>query len=210
MITEEQKKKLETLYELLNDCEQRLKQVEHERNPIPHKGGVAPMGLFVPSVNQLRYALRDALNEIVKGKHGGLDEAIIHAKRAIYDVYEVEFLYVRTKFSNFNYDYRLMELSLVIPKYVEWKASFDSTKSKLDQISIENRDLYYEVLKPEITKLKGIVTQLESYRADLNKQLARRQRKRIFVTLTAAAALFTTIVHLRTILEWLIALFHSR
>jgi hypothetical protein len=34
----------------------------------------------------------------VKGKAGGINEGIVHAKRAVYDVYEVEYLYVRTKF----------------------------------------------------------------------------------------------------------------
>jgi hypothetical protein len=51
MVTEEQEKKLVELYTLLNTCEQRLKQVEHQRNPIPHIAGVAPMGLFVPSTS---------------------------------------------------------------------------------------------------------------------------------------------------------------
>jgi hypothetical protein len=201
VVTEEQAKKLEKLYTLLNICEQRLKQIEHERNPIPHKGGIAPMGLFVPSVNQLRYAFRDALNEIVRGKPGGLDEAIIHAQRAVYDVYEVSYLYVRTKFSNFNYDYRFVELTLTIPSYVEWKAAFDDIDLKLAKISIENRESYYEILVNEITNLKEIVVRLESYRPDLNRKLKWKQRQRIVLLIGAIAALFTITANFKAVWE---------
>ncbi len=165
------------------------------------------MGLFVPSVNQLRYAFRDTLNEIVKGMLGGLDEAIIHAQRAVYDVYEVSYLYVRTKFSNFNYDYRFVELTLAIPSYVEWKAAFDDIDSKLAKISIENRERYYEILSDEITKLKEIVVRLESYRPDLNRRLKRKQLQRIVLHFALVAALFTIIVNFKTVWEKMVAVF---
>lgn len=206
MATEEQTKKLQQLYTLLNACEQRLKLVEHERNPIPHKGGIAPMGLFVPSVNQLRYAFRDALNEIVTGKAGGLDEAIIHAKRAVYDVYEVEYLYVRTKFSNFNYDYRFVELTLAIPVYAEWKATFDSMESKLAEVSIENREGYYDILIDEIAKLKEIVVRLESYRPDLNRALKQKQLQRVVLFIGVIAAVFTIIVNFSAVWGRIVAI----
>jgi hypothetical protein len=205
MVTEEQEKKLVELYTLLNTCEQRLKQVEHQRNPIPHIAGVAPMGLFVPSVNQLRYALRDTLNELVKGKAGGINEGIVHAKRAVYDVYEVEYLYVRTKFRNFDYDYRFVELTLAIPSYVEWKATFDNMDSKLAAISIDNRENYYKVLIDEIAKLTEIVVRLESYRPDLNKQLKWKQRQRVVLVIGAIAALCTIIVNFNAVWEKIVA-----
>lgn len=157
------------------------------------------MGLFVPSVNQLRYAFRDALNEIVKGKSGGIDEAIIHAQRAVYDVYEVEYLYVRTKFSNFNYDYRFVELTLDIPSYVEWKAVFDNMERRLGEISIDNRGSYYNELVREIPQLKEIVVKLESYRPDLNRKLRSKQIQRIFLFIASMAALFTIIANFKTV-----------
>lgn len=207
MITEEQARNLKTLHDLLNVCEQRLKQIEHERNPIPHKGAVAPMGLFVPSVNQLRYAFRDALDEIVKGKPGGISEAIIHAQRAVYDAYEVEYLYVRTKFSNFNYDYRFVELTLAIPSYAEWKTAFDDMERKLGEISIENRGSYYNEVVQKIPQLKEIVVKLESYRPDLNKKLRSKQLQRIFLFFASIAALFTIIANFRTVWETIVNIF---
>lgn len=157
---------IKRLYELANS---KIKELE-----------VLNQGLFVPPINELRYAgehiVRAATADNEEAANNEINQAEIHCKRAIADSSEISVLYALEKLQQFQKDYRVIPISEHIPAYQE----IIELGQKLQTLIIEKEKISVDEFFNEVNKWLPVLveklSEIEKSREILNKELKKKQR----------------------------------
>ncbi len=152
---------LQRLLDLFEQAETKIKNFEL----------ITSEGLFIPSINQLRYAgyhiVRSLLNDDEKELQAERVKAINHVKRAIYDIDESLLIYYIESAANFKEKYNDSGFTTeVVTDYPEKLAMLDEANKSIQQLREDNnnyqdREQFYQKLNPYLDKLSKIVAIFE-------------------------------------------------
>ena len=179
------KPQLSEISELFALAEEKIKLIEHLGE-----------GLTFPSVNQLRYVafhlLRADKTTDENLKKEELRKARNHCERAIYDAVEPGIVHYLEEIRTFQNDYRMVEITNIIPKYLDILRKADESSGFIserikDSISdrSNNQGDQYQEATSLFEGLKEAVKLLSYARPELNKKL----RKYRLVFLVSVATL---------------------
>ena len=161
------------LYELFNLAETKLKQIEILQDE----------GIPIPPLNQLRYAGHHTLEAIVshndQNKINNIYEAKDHCKRAIYDILEIGVVYLLEKIRIFQNDYKYIDITSVIPNYVDILDETWEAQNFISQIN-RNKIEKYDEVQSVFDRIHQIEHKLEMSRKELNKKILRFKLYLIF------------------------------
>lgn len=171
------------LTRLFQKAEDKLKLVERLHDE----------GLVVPSVNELRYSgyhLLRALNTTdPEERSGHIDRAERHCCRAIYDAVEVSILDRLEAIRRFEDDYRLVEVTRVLPNYVELRGRVRKAEELITTTDEDDRERYYDICEQHYSELERVAATLEDARPELNKQLRNSRRGAMVAAVSLLVAL---------------------
>lgn len=175
---------LEKLDALFKKAELSIKGTEHQTNT-----------LFIPAINELRYAGHHLLRYLTDGDDDNLISSQKHCKRAIYDAAEGPILKFLGDIAQFQDDYAEEAcVTEVIPNYIELLTKASKARDLVGEVQPATREQYFESVKPHLDTLKEIVDTLVVARPEINKRVkTERMKKRntnIAILLTALAAIF--------------------
>jgi len=183
-----EKDKYRELFSLYDLAENKIKIIEQLSNE----------GLFIPSVNQLRYAGQHTLLSILSDDENETEnniyEAKDHCKRAIYDALEIGIVYLLRNIELFHEDYRFITVTDVIPDYLEKLKRINEYKNIINNTSRQSISNNYEKLQDIFDDLNEIVKELEIARTELNKKFNNWRRAILFTVSTIGVALIAILV----------------
>lgn len=136
--------------------------------------------LLVPAVNQLRYAGKH-LTRIIAGI-GRPDEeirdTIKHCKRSIYDLHELEVIYLAEIFERFQSDYALVAISNdILPGYNQIVQNFDDAIDFIGEIQENSREEYYKKCAAHVDTLRASYKAVKAARHPLNALMTQERKK---------------------------------
>ena len=138
--------------------------------------GVDKKGLFIPAINELRYAGYHIADYIKSGSDSSVRKAISHCIRAEHDVYDCQITFFLRECQKFQDDYRTVVIAPVIPDFSNLNQRLQEVKS-----GMTSRDWDYEQTierKRVITKEIGDIYYLfQASRDELNKLVAEKLRQ---------------------------------
>lgn len=139
-------------------------------------------GLYIPSVNELRYAgchLSRATVEIdVEVALEELDKALRHCKRAVYDALEVGITYYLETLRTFIDDYRHVVITSIIPDLAEGKIRISAIRDFITKPRDQERDEFWEGCTEHFLEIQQISTKFENSREELNKLALQQELER--------------------------------
>lgn len=181
----------EELSSLFDKAEKSMKCIEHSE------------GLFIPTVNQLRYAGWHTKNFLVNHNTEELEKAKRHCQRAIYDACDARIQYCLKEIKDFNDDFPLTTKTEDFPEYLdmmkyqtETLKFLNDTKdnhSNSDALYIESQKAseeldkglrwnFYKECEEKTQKLEAFISNLPHVREELNKrtnQIIKNQKNNI-------------------------------
>lgn len=168
------RQKVESLSALFALAENTIKRIELRGN----------CGLFVPSINELRYVayhLFALLNEEKPSSSAHWQKIENHINRAIYDGHEALILFELEDYQSFKKDYQLISVSEVVPHYLSLCKEAESIKRQIESSarSEDDRERDYAQIMPMVDKIKDINLTLDSAREELNKKSRQAQNERM-------------------------------
>jgi hypothetical protein len=159
-------KKYQEIQELYELAERKLKSIEH----LDHSG------VYIPSINELRYAGRHVLDSLISQEPKIIDDNVFeakdHCRRAIFDTMEIGICYYLHEIEMFENDYKYISISDVIPDFVALRQEirgiqkFIANTSRRDQLA-DN----YENAQRHFERLQIIMETFEASRPELQKKL---------------------------------------
>ncbi len=174
--TAEHKASVQRIRDLYNEAEIDLKSYGRETDE-----------LFVPGVNQLRYAGQHLVRALAASDRSALDynldAAERHAQRAVYDTNDsaIQFhlygiLQIRTQ--------SIVNLATVVPNYGNIINAVNRAKRHIEQVSNEhkdNREQLYNEARQHLVKLRDAHVALIEVIPDIMAE-AKRQRRAVWLT----------------------------
>lgn len=181
---QEDQEQLQRIMELFHEAEKAIKEVEDSNGE-----------LTVPAVNQLRYAGNHLIRYLSNPSNKDeLRDAEKHCKRATYDAYESLMLYYMLQYEKFKNDYRMVQISAVIPDYSDIIASIDNARVFFrDNNESRTRGDYYRDGKKFLLEIKNHVKKLNANRDELNKKIKNARLNFIVSVFVVSAAIVTII-----------------
>jgi len=190
------KPQLSEISELFALAEEKIKLIEHLGE-----------GLTFPSVNQLRYVafhlLRADKTTDENLKKEELRKARNHCERAIYDAVEPGIVHYLEEIRTFQNDYRMVEITNIIPKYLDILRKADESSGFIserikDSISdrSNNQGDQYQEATSLFEGLKEAVKLLSYARPELNKKLRKYRLMFLVSVATLIVAAMGVIVSL--------------
>ena len=176
--------RIKTLY---NDAEVDLKSYGRENNR-----------LFVPGVNQLRYAGQhliralDATDE--EDVRAYLDASERHAQRALYDINDAAIQYHLTGINRIR-SQQVVNLNAIVPDYGMVVKAIRRAKRNLEQVSIEhkdNREKFYQEARKHVADL----SEAHEILVDAIPDIAAEARRQNINTLTLRIGIWLSFVML--------------
>ena len=169
--TPEHKASIQRVRDLYNEAEVDLKSYGRETNK-----------LFVPGVNQLRYAGQHLVRALAatdkRALEENLDAAERHAQRAIYDINDAAIHFhlagitrIRTQF--------LVNHAAVVPSYATIVDAVSRAKKHIQQVSIEykdNREQLYKEARQHVAELQEAHEALFEAIPDIAAEAKRQNR----------------------------------
>ena len=156
--------------------------------------------LFIPSINQLRYAgyhvLAALVSEVPATKEEECRKAKSHCLRAIYDAYDNEINFTLSKINQFREDYKSIQILPTFPEYSQILVEARRAQSLLIKARKSNdaRRGYYSDARDVARSLRAAVCAIEDIREELNKVVAQHNHgvlirwATILVTIVGAGA----------------------
>lgn len=172
--------------DLMDQIDQIVKQTERRINHLE----TTAIGLDIPSINELRYALNHLLRYLNNDESGGKD-VLKHARRALYDCYETESLFLLDVFQTFETDYSTFPIQRFIPDYMAWARQSDELQEFMQATPRDNRENYYQQLEALLEKLRPVKSSLRAARQEINKEILELQKKEIESRRTLQIALWS-------------------
>ncbi len=134
--------------------------------------------LIIPAINELRYAGYHITKLINRPELSDeLTKAENHCKRAIYDAYEANILFLIAEVKTFKDDYRNTIINNIVPDYTEYQTQVKEIISFVQVTDKETKEEHYTKCLKYNQQLKKIVTKLDGAREELNKQIKLERRK---------------------------------
>jgi hypothetical protein len=176
-----QKEKLDALVTLFEQAEQKIKTTEQ----------ITGEGIFIPSINELRYTGYHIVRSLQKEDDSSeeINKATNHAKRAIYDIDEALLTYYLLKIQEFKERYkRSTSITEVVPDYSKKLVTINESNMAIQELrknkhSYQNRELLYKEYEPHIDKLKEIFIELEVSTEEINKKDEGKKRTLFLIIL---------------------------
>ncbi|NWN50465.1 hypothetical protein HT121_24160 [Pseudomonas sp. MAFF 301514] len=132
--------------------------------------------LSIPAINELRYA-GFHMSQYLAGEEGSAEQlakAENHCKRAIYDAVEAGVTHQLEVIAQFQFDFRLLIISEVVPGYAEIQEQASEARDLiLEPRKPEDRAAYYEKCSEHLENLRKAQKKLDLHREDLLKALRR-------------------------------------
>lgn len=186
-------------YELTPD----LSSSDQDEPGATHKD---PSGLFIPAVNQLRYAgfhyiKADALKDPAE-KTANLEKAINHCHRAYFDTKEAMLLEQLGIFEEFRAAFAgSPNLIKNYPDYTEDYAQVNKIKKQIIEIRREiyaDRHDLFDRIDPHLEKLQTIVNKTSALRPTLAAQDTKDSRKYLIALATLLIMILGILAHTAT------------
>jgi len=200
-LTPKTQKKLSKLFVVVNEyyklAEQKVKLIE-----------VLDNNLYIPSVNELRYAGYHLSKATVANTHKTatreLNKALKHCKRAIYDAIEVGITFYLEVLKLFFYDYRLVVITPIIPDLTAIKIRISEIRDFITKPRTNERVAFWEECTQLFIEIQQIAAQFENSREELNKiseqHRIESQRHRHSTILTYVGIIIAILVSVLTII----------
>ena len=132
--------------------------------------------LSIPAINELRYA-GFHMTQYLAGGEGAAEQlakAENHCKRAIFDAVEAGVTHQLEVIKQFQFDFRLLIISEVVPGYSEIQEQANEARNLiLEPRKPEERAAYYEKCSEHLENLRKAQKKLDLHREDLLKALQR-------------------------------------
>jgi hypothetical protein len=135
------------------------------------------IGLFMPTVNELRYAGRHLSDCLLctdaRKITENLQKAKSHCQRAIYDACDAHLQALMFEFTMFREDFRKVVISDIMPEYLQILTAYEAAKTFLEQgrgAGASREALYEESLRHR-EALERLCKNLPAAREDLNKRV---------------------------------------
>ena len=159
------------------------KKVEKAESHVNHLEGMAskgylPVGLDIPSINELRYAFHHLLRYLT-GDINGANDALKHVNRAIYDCYETESLYQFANFRDFETSNQDILMKDVFPDYLKWAGEFAALQDFINNTPKDIRERYYSELESILARVRPFATQVFGARQEILKLREEKERQKI-------------------------------
>lgn len=154
--------------------------------------------LVFPAVNQLRYTGNHLVRYLSNHDKEELSDALKHVKRSTYDSYETAIVYQMGLYSKFKADYQKVEVTKVIPDYLDIKEKIETARNFIrDHNGSKTRGENYRDGKEHLDQIVCLMHRLEIAREELNKLI--RKERFIFICQIAGligvvAAVFGAVV----------------
>ena len=145
-----------------------------EAEDLLHSLGV-DTSIDVAAINELRYAGRHALDAMLATRDDErqkqIDRATAHCERAIYDAYDAAIFFKLRTFDQFVDDYKLVQITDVIPDYLDLVEDISTAKNMLQQARSEedSRADYYAQAREHHDRMTHVLNRLTAARPELNK-----------------------------------------
>lgn len=157
--------------DLFRKAELNLKSAEHLTNNV-----------FIPAVNELRYAGNHLFRYLCDGDKDGLLSAQKHCKRAIYDAAEGPLLKFLGDVVQFQDDYSKEPcVTDVMSDYVVHMKKVQDARNLIAKVQPASREEYFELVEPHLNTLSEIVNLLDAARPEINKRMRRDSQNRRWV-----------------------------
>ncbi len=159
------------------------------------------------AINELRCAGRHyAEYQLDPTKEDDFKKAINHCHRSIYDAYEEGLFYLLLEFDNFHQDYRAVEITRVLPDYVEEIKVIQMTQALLREIaedSEKDRADRHADCQAHYDEMIEILNKFTRARPELNKIIRgdKRRAYRIWFGLIVVGIVVPILVLLITIMN---------
>lgn len=158
-------------------------------------------GLYIPTVNQLRYAARHLIDFMTEDNDvEELEKARRHCQRALYDACDAHIQYHINEACMFEEDYKDIEVSDLFPEYRNLvKAKNDAIKFLETGRNQDGRAEMYRQAESFKTNLETITAELPLARDELNRRVAARRKSAIeanIATITGIVGLLIGIIGL--------------
>lgn len=133
------------------------------------------VGLYFPTVNELRYVAFHILESLFASEQndieGNLYEAREHCIRAIYDAMAVGISHLLERIKCFENDYRKINISSIIPDYIEKKKRVREIQKLLAERERKEYVNDYQAVLDEFEELYDIYILFDTARDELNKKV---------------------------------------
>jgi len=136
--------------------------------------------LLVPAVNQLRYAGKHLTRIIAAIGDPGEEvrDAVKHCKRSMYDLHELEVIFLAEVFERFQSDYALIVISdEILPGYNQIVQNFDEAIDFIGAIQDSSREDYYQKCAVHVKTLRASYKTVKAARHPLNALMLQERKK---------------------------------
>lgn len=183
--------KIEFIRDLYDQAEDALKEIEHEA------------GLILPTVNQLRYCGRHLLDYFRNSKIDELDEACAHAKRAIYDAYDIAAQFYLKEVNDFLKDYKKVIFTDIVPDYRTILEDKSAAEDFLGSANSENnnREEQYPKLHQHLDNIKKHARTLNLMRPEMNKKKEQQRNTALGVWAGSLASIIAAAITIYSIFD---------
>ena len=163
---------IQRIRDLYNEAEVDLKSYGRENNR-----------LFVPGVNQLRYAGQHLVRALgatdEQAARSNLDAAERHAQRALYDINDAAIQYHLAGITRIRTQY-FVNLNAIVPNYQEVVDAVSSARKNLERVSNEhkdNREQFYKEAREHVAKLHDAHEIMKDAIPDIAAEMKRQNAK---------------------------------
>ena len=195
----EYKSAVQRIRDLYNEAEVDLKSYGREDNR-----------LFVPGVNQLRYAGQHLVRALgaadEQAARSNLDAAERHAQRALYDINDAAIQYHLAGITRIRTQY-FVNLNAIVPNYQEVVNAVRSARKNLERVSNEhkdNREQFYKEAREHVAKLHDAHEIMKDAIPDIAAEMKRQNDR---TRLMRAGFWVAVIVLLLNFARFLVSLF---
>ncbi|MBR2695288.1 MAG: hypothetical protein IKE69_13880 [Thermoguttaceae bacterium] len=154
-------------------------------------------GLFVPAVNELRYAGWHIAKYIDEKDPSSIGKAVSHCLRAEYDAYDCGIQFFLGECRSFQIDYKRIPISSVIPGYNDIVVKLNQiAQNPATRDNAANRVV--SLKKEEFESLADIYTVFQAARDELNKIGKNNSRKNFWLVLSVAVSVVSAVAAVAT------------
>lgn len=159
-------------------------------------GDCIPAGLFIPAVNELRYAGCHIARYLEGHVQSDLDKAVAHCQRAEFDAYDCCIQFLLDECHRFQDDYENVVIPSVVPNYSDLILSL----SRISRTAVPRDELTQQAVdqkQKDYNKLAGIYDTFQVSRSELNKLVRDKNKNSTrwwWAIIIAAASLVVSIL----------------
>ncbi|MBL8311227.1 MAG: hypothetical protein JNL19_12435 [Burkholderiales bacterium] len=125
-------------------------------------------GIDIPALNEIRYAFQHFLRALNGKGDENFANSLKHLKRAQYDCYQAEALFLGKQRVDFEQQYDSINLLDHIPDYLNWAAEYQTLREAAEHIS-DDREKYCDGLEQQLVVVRPIHKKLLVARQELRK-----------------------------------------